>query len=86
MKETNHIPMIVTINEAKKRVQLHTSIHADKGYTFRGIFRKVMKDLRTGDNFDKGLYIAIKEAGSTKIVKNWIDEKLDGMNRVDVKI
>lgn len=68
----------VTKNEAKQRIAEITKLYAFEGYTFTGIFRKVMKHLKNGTKFDKGLYSAVKKSDS-KVVKTWIDETLNGL-------
>jgi len=70
----------VTVNEAKQRVTVLARAYANKATTFRGLFRIVMKELASGSKFDKGLYMAIKKAGSTKKVKSWIDEAIQDIS------
>lgn len=70
----------VTVNEAKQRVTVLARVNAKKATTFNGLFRLVMKELANGSKFDKGLYSAVKEAGSTKKIKLWIDEAIQNIN------
>ena len=70
----------VTITEAKKRVKIYSINNADKATTFNSLFRVVMKELKNGSEFDKGLYIAIKKSGSTNTFKNWIAESIQDIN------
>jgi len=61
--------------EIKHRITVLTRVNQDRATTFRGLFRVVMKELKSGNSKDKMIYKAIKVAGSKKI-KLWIDEAI----------